>query len=261
MIELKPKLWRTLGVAAVIAGGVGLASCSPPATEKAPEPAKSTEAGEAAIGETGGEAGEAGASTAYSGLTGPSATALRLAHLKGFLLVAKKEAAAGRRVEAGALIGQGLAEVQTPAGDAFGDLDTKAIQDASMALMDDKPEGVRALDAAIAALSAKQTMADAETVRRMLAIASGLYGEVVTAEGVDPVEYQHSFGAALGAQDAFNRAEAAIKVKNAGRAAEAKAELARLVALWPTPVAPEKPAPAAQVSAQASRVELALSGL
>ena len=267
MIELKPRLWRTLGAAAAFAGGVGLASCGAPTAENAPEAAKSAEAGEAAIGETGGEgasggeAGEAGASTAYAGLTGSAATSLRLAHLKGFLLIAKKEVGAGRRVEAGALIGQGLAEVQTPAGDAFGDLDTKSIQDASVALMDDKAEGARALDAAIAAIGAKQTAVGAETVRRMLGIAAGLYGEVITADGVDPVEYQHSLGAALAAQDAFNRAEASIKAKNAARAAEAKAELAKVVALWPTPVAPEKPAPAAQVAAQASRVELALSGL
>lgn len=266
MIELKPKLWRTLGAAALLAGGVSLASCGPAETKKeepvAP-PAAAGEAGEAAIGESGGEGegGEAGATTAYAGVSGEAVTALRLAHLKGFLLVAKKEAEAGRRVEAGALIGQGLAEVQTPAGDAFGDFDTKAVSDASMALMDDKPEGARALDAAITALSAKQTAGDAETVRRMLSLASGLYSHVVTSSGVDPVEYQHSLGAALGAQDAFHRAEAALKAKNAGRAAEAKAELDRLVAMWPGPVAPEKPAPAAQVAAQASRVELALYGL
>lgn len=278
MIELTAKLWRGVGVAALLASGVSLAACQPGGEGGESGSAQHGEAGEAAKGETGGEAGEgaapvapaasaggeageAGASTAYAGLDPVAATALRLQHLKGFLLVAKKELEAGHGPEAGALIGQGVLEVQTPTGDAFGDLDLAPVNAASAALLDAKPDGARALQAAIDAVSSKQAPADAALVRRMLSIASGLYSGVVVNGAVDPLEYQHSLGAALSAQDAFTRAEASLKAKNASRAAEVKTELARLVALWPTAVAPDKPTPPAQVAAQASRVELALYGL
>ncbi len=276
MIELRAKLWRGVGLAAVLAGGVGLAACKPGGEAGEGGAAQHGEAGEAAKGETGGEggeaapaapaaaggeAGEAGASTAYAGLDPAATTALRLQHLKGFLLVAKKEAEAGRAAEAGALVGQGVLEVHAPAPDAFAGLDMAPLNAASNALMDAKPEGAGALQAAIDAVSAKQGPADAELVRRMLKIASGLYSGVVANGVVDPIEYQHSLGAALAAQDAFTRAEAALTAKNPRRATEVKTELQRLVALWPSAAAPVAPTPPAQVAAQASRVELALYGL
>ena len=69
--------------------------------------------------------------------------------------------------------------------------------------------------------------------------------------GVDPVEYQHAYGAALAARDVARKAGLTAAVP----------ELDRLVGLWPTVEAPEDAAkltPAGQVLAQASRVELAL---
>jgi hypothetical protein len=271
MIELKARLWRGVGLAALAVGAATLAACSPggeagesAAHGEAGEAAKGEsggEAGEAAIGEAGGEHGEAGAAAGYDGLSDAARTQLRLQHLKGFLLVAQKELDAGHAPEAGALIGQGVLEVHTPAAAQFGGLDIAPISAASGALMDGKPSGATALTGALAAISAKQTAGDAETVRRMLRIAGGLYSGVVAAEGVDPVEYQHSYGAALSARDAFTRAEPALKAKNPARTAEAKAELDRLVALWPSVQAPATPAPPAEVAAQISRVELALSGL
>lgn len=277
MIELRAKLWRGVGLATVLAGGIGLAACQPGGEAGEQGAAQHGEAGEAAKGETGGEtgegapppapvaaggeAGEAGASTAYAGLDPAATSALRLQHLKGFLLVAQKEVEAGRAAEAGALVGQGVLEVHTPEPNAFAGLDVALLNAASNALMDAKPEGGRALKAAIDAVSARQGPADAELVRRMLSIASGLYSGVVANGVVDPIEYQHSLGAALAAQDAFARAEATLKAKNPRRAAEVKTELQRLVALWPSAAAPVAPTPPAQVAAQASRVELALYGL
>jgi hypothetical protein len=272
MIELKAKLWRGVGMAALAAGAVGLAACTPPGDAKSEggESAASGEAGEsaggeggeAAIGESGGEAGEAGAATAYAGLDAAAKTQLRLAHLKGFLLVAQQELAAGRGPEAGALIGQGVLEVYKAAPAEFGGLDIAPLEGSGATLMDGKASGKAELEAGLAAIAAKQAPAgDAETVRRMLSITNGLYAVVNVDGGVDPIEYQHSLGAALSARDAFNRAEPALKLKNAARTAEARAELDKLVALWPGSQAPEKPAPAAQVAAQISRVELALSGL
>lgn len=279
MIELRAKLWRGVGLAAVLAGGVGLAACQPGG--EGGESGAHVESGEAAKGESGGEggeggegaapatapaaaggeAGEAGASTAYAGLDAAAASALRLQHLKGFLLVARKELDAGRAAEAGALVGQGIVEVNAPTPEAIGGLDAAPLMAASNALMDGKPDGARALQTALDAVSAKQGPADAELVRRMLKIASGLYSGVVANGVVDTIEYQHSLGAALAAQDAFTRAEAALTAKNPRRAAEVKTELQRLVALWPSATAPTAPTPPAQVAAQASRVELALYGL
>ncbi len=270
MIEFKAKLWRGVGVAALVAGGLGLVACSPGGEGgeaaqhgEAGEAAKGAgggEAGESAAGEAGGEGGEAGAASAYAGLDAATATQVRLAHLKGFLLIAKRELDAGRAPEAGALVGQGVLEVYTPAPAAFAGFEAGPLNAAAADLMDAKPAGAAALDAGLAAIGAKQA-GDLETVRRMLSIAGGLYRIVVVDGAVDPIEYQHSLGAALAAQDAFARAEPALKAKNAARAAEAKAELERLLALWPTVQAPEAPTPNAQVAAQISRVELALSGL
>lgn len=273
MIELKAKLWRGVGLAALAVGAASVAACGGEGGGEGGERAVHGEAGEAAkgvaggeagegaIGETGGEHGEAGAAAGYAGLEPAAKTQLRLQQLKGFLLVAQKELEAGHAPEAGALIGQGVLEVHSPAAADFNGLDVAPINAASNALMDNKSGGAAALRTALAAISAKQTAADAETVRRMLRITNGLYSGVVTAGGVDPIEYQHSLGAALSARDAFTRAEPALKAKNAARTAEAKAELDRLVALWPASQAPDAPAPVAQVAAQISRIELALSGL
>lgn len=82
----------------------------------------------------------------------------------------------------------------------------------------------------------------------------GLYREAVGSGTLDPIEYQHTYAAALAAQSVAARA---------GALAPAKGDIDRLVRLWPSPVAPEAiagAAPLAQVQAQASRVELALSG-
>jgi hypothetical protein len=93
---------------------------------------------------------------------------------------------------------------------------------------------------------------DAES--NALEISSGLYKGVVVDGGVDPIEYQHSLGAALSAQTALVDA-----AKSDPSLAAAKPEMDRFVALWPTPSAPEKPAAHGALLAQASRIELALS--
>jgi hypothetical protein len=282
MIELKAKLWRNASVAAIAVAGVALTACGESGesgeagatiageaggesggesgAEGGSAPAAGGEAGEAAIGETGGEGGEAGANTVYAGLSPDARTALRLEHLKGFLLVAKKELEAGRPVEAGALVGQGALEVHTPAPDDFGALDIAVVKAASTKLMEGAPDGGAALDRAIAAIEAQQASVTADTVRRMLRIGMNIYNELVTADGVDPIEYQHSFGSVMAAKDALERAMPALKRTNAKRASEAQAELDKLVALYPSLTAPQSPTSPGRMQAQASRVELALSG-
>ena len=256
MIELKAKLWRGVGLTALAAGVVACTPASAPhAATSATTPAP------AAVGEGASEGGESGAEAVYAGLDPAARKQLRLQQLKGFLLIAQKALDASDAQAAGVLIGQGRLEVYTLAPADFAGLDAAALDGASTALMDGKPNGAAALRSALSALAARQGGADADLVRRMLTIAGAIYGGVNGAHGVDPVEYQHSQGAALAALDAFARAEPALRAKNAARAAEAKTELTRLVSLWPSVQAPDKPAPAAQVNAQISRVELALSGL
>ena len=83
-------------------------------------------------------------------------------------------------------------------------------------------------------------------------ISTGLYQGVIADGAVDPIEYQHAMGAALAAQQVASGS-------NDARITAAKADLDRLVGMFPTASAPEQPTPAGQLSAQASRVELALS--
>lgn len=271
MIEMKSRLWRGVGQAALAAG---LIACGPIGQGKdQPASAATGEAGEAGVAgapqtpppppvaAAGGEAGEAGAAQVYDTLSPAARTQLRLQHLKGFLLVAKKELDAGRGPEAGALIGQGVLEVYQPAAADFGDLDIAKIKAASDMLMDGKPAAAGALDAALAAIAAKQGPADAALVRQMLGVCAGLSAGLVVDGAVDTVEYQHSYGAALSVKDAFGRAEAALKRQSPVRAKEAAAEIDRLLTLWPAVQAPETIAAPAQFRGQITRVELALSGL
>ncbi len=71
---------------------------------------------------------------------------------------------------------------------------------------------------------------------------------------MDPTQYQHSYGASLSAKEAF---DAAAKTDPKVRAA--KGDFDAFMKLWTGPVAPETPASAGQVLAQASRIELDLS--
>ncbi|MBL8551467.1 MAG: hypothetical protein JNJ73_15890 [Hyphomonadaceae bacterium] len=259
------KLWRTVGAAALLGASVACTPVAEKAETAAPAPEAAGEAGEAASGESGGEHGEAGVATAYAGLEGPARTALGLQHLKGFVLVARQVAEVGTQEEAGALVGQGLLEVYTPAQDQFGGFNAAPVQAAEAAGMDAKPKRELAakLDAAVRAISAAQAPLHAnpaDLAVRMIDLSTGLYGNVVKTDFVDPIEYQHSLGAALSARDALVSGAGALRARDAARYDEALGELNRFVALWPQPTAPEAPTPNRDVLAQASRAKLALSG-
>lgn len=277
MIEWKLKLWRTAGVAAVF----GLAACGGEAGGEAGGGeaghgggeagvagegggvAPAGEAGEAARGESGGEHGEAGVATAYAGLSGDARTALRLAHLRGFVLVGQRVLQdSGDAGAASVLVQQGLLEVYDPATDQFGALDPAALRQAggggalpAADLQRAFTASTQALDSAGASLSAD----GAQIVARMVDIATGLYQHVNSGGEVDPIEYQHSLGAALAAQHVLTSQRDTLRARNARAYDEAAAELQRFVALWPASSAPERPATYQQVLAQSSRVRLALS--
>lgn len=250
MTSFRPKLWTGVS-AAILLGATGLAACGD-AGEKAEAPVAAVPAPAAGEGGEGGAeggvAGEAGAQAAYVGVPAESRAALRLAHLRGFFQIAKAQPEGADY--AAALAGQGMLEVYDVAVDAF-----KATGVDEAKLRKAVETGAAAdLDAAIATIDAAiaKSGGDATAVAKgLVSISSGLYQNVLHEGAVDTIEYQHSLGAALSARDLL------AKSKDP-KATAAKAEIDKFVALWPGPVAPEKPAPAAQVAAQASRVQLAL---
>ena len=271
MIAWKLRRWRTAGVAAA---ALGVAACGGEAGEAGGEQGESGgeagvsggEAGErgapATAASAGGEAGEAGAASAYAGLSGDQLTALRIQHLKGFVMAAARVNAGDQPAEAAVLVQQGLLEVYDIAPDQFGDLDIAVIRAAADANLNraQMMQRIRNAEAEMdRAVGGLDEVDHAVLVVRMVDIATGLYQGVVQPDFVDPVEYQHSMGAAIAARSALTQGQGAMQRQNLRGYAEAQAELNRLVDLWPQATAPERPASYQQVLAQSSRVRLALS--
>lgn len=283
MIEFKPRMWTLMGVSAMAL--VGAAACQPGGEggTAAADGEKATSSAAAGEGEgegakvapapasasAGGESGEAGAANAYSNVEPASWLGLRVTHLSGFLLVAQKSFAAGQVEEASVLISQGLLEVYQP--DAA-ELDSKIKElrpayDAVVAAIDGKKSKVEieaAFAKALKVTAAAQTSAaapDADVIKGMLGIASGLYSGVVHPNGNDPTEYQHAYGAVLAAEQAFKSAQSRLASKDEKRTTQLAKDMAALSALFPSVTIPDAPAATAAVTAAASRAELALSGI
>jgi hypothetical protein len=277
MSQFTPRIWVGLAASALVAGG--LAACTPGGeggeTGHANTPAGA--AGEAAAGESGseggapaaaagGETGEAGAANAYAGLDAANSSALRAAHLRGFLLIAQN--AMGKpgiaEGEAGILVRQGILEVLDPQKASFdADGSIGRALDAYASALEGKGNPQATFAAADALLKGRIAAGTnpAEIVRRQLGIVTGLYAGVVKGADVDPVEYQHAMGAALSAQALLADGKDALSKKNAAAFAAATKEIDALVALFPAPVAPTAPTPPGRMDAQASRVILELTGL
>jgi hypothetical protein len=269
MITLTLKHWRTLGVAATT---LGLAACGEGGGEAggqagvgeggeaaqgegggATPAASGGEAGEAAVGEGGGEHGEAGVVSAYAGLSGDQLTALRIQHLRGFVMAAQKMnddrgGYRGEPADAAVLVQQGLLEVYDPAAAEFGSLNVAPLREVaeSGALTREQ------LSQKLAAAQAELTRAigaldvdEAQLVVRMVDISTGLY--------------QHSLGAALAAQQTLQQGQTEMRGENAAAYARATTELNGLIALWPAREPAARPATYQQVLVQGSRVRLALS--
>ena len=282
MIAWKFKLWRTAGAAAAL----GLAGCGEGGPGDTGEgghgeagdgavhgeaggatPATGGEAGEAAIGEAGGEHGEAGVATAYAGLSGDALTALRIQHLRGFVMAAAKIVAdrgsfSGEPADAAVLVQQGLLEVYDPAADQFGALDVTKLREAAGGFDFTRAQMVQRLRDSEEELSraiGELDFDEAQLVVRMVDISTGLYQNVLIDGVADPIEYQHSMGAALAAQQALLLHQNKLRTENLGAFSRASGELNRFVALWPSREPPNDPATYQQVLVQGSRVRLALS--
>ncbi|OQW60654.1 MAG: hypothetical protein A4S17_10245 [Proteobacteria bacterium HN_bin10] len=284
MITWKFKRWRTFGVAATT---LGLAACGEGGGEAggegghgeggeaaqgegggaAPATPGGGEAGEAAMGEAGGEHGEAGVVSAYAGLSGDQLTALRIQHLRGFVMAAARivedrGAFSGEPADAAVLVQQGLLEVYEPAADQFGSLDVTALREAAAGtnftraqMMQRLRDAQEEMSRAIGGLQFDA----AQLIVRMVDISTGLYQHVLVDGVADPVEYQHSMGAALAAQQAIHLHQNELRRENLIAYSRATGELNRFVALWPSREPPENPATYQEVLVQGSRVRLALS--
>jgi len=275
MIAWKYKVWRTAGAALALTALVACGGEGGEAGEAGGEGGDGGgEAGEAAAtapatpgapaATAGGEAGEAGAASAYAGLSGEQLTALRLQHLKGFVMAAAAVNADRQRetAEAAILVQQGILEVRDPAPNDFGSLDITIIQavaDSGSLNRAQQMQRIRAAEDEIDRAYGALDVDSAAIVARMVDIATGLYQGVVQADFVDPIEYQHSMGAARAAQAVLIAHQGELQRENLAAYSEARAALNRFVGLWPSAAAPEQPTPYREVLAQGSRVRLALS--
>ena len=164
--------------------------------------------------------------------------------------------------EASVLVQQGLLEVYDSAPNEFGSLDVtiiRAAADGGLLNRAQMMQRLRACEDEIERASGALETQPAVTVARMVDIATGLYQGVVQEDFVDPIEYQHSQGAALAARDLLESGRSTLRGENRAAYTESAAEMERFVGLWTAPVAPEAPPAYGQVLAQASRVRLALS--
>jgi hypothetical protein len=164
--------------------------------------------------------------------------------------------------EAGVLVAQGILEVYDAAPDQFGDLNIEIIRAAADPAALNRAQRIQRMRDAEDEFNRVADTLDADdaiTVARMVDIATGLYQLVVQEDFVDPIEYQHSMGAAMAARAALTHGEAELRSENLRAYAEANTALTRFVGLWPQATAPETPTPYRDVLAQGSRVRLALS--
>jgi hypothetical protein len=179
------------------------------------------------------------------------------------VMAASRVADANQTAEAGVLVQQGLLEVYDLAPDQFGSLDAAIIRSASESGNVTRAELLQRLRTAEGeidrALGALNEVDYAIATARMVDIATGLYQNVIQADFVDPIEYQHSMGAALAAKNALLRGRDQLRQRNAAAYNEADSEMSRFAALWRQTEAPERPTPYRDVLAQGSRARLALS--
>lgn len=279
MIAWRLKHWRVVGVAAALS----LAACGGEGGEAGSASGEGGEAGESGeaavsapttpgapaatgVAAPGGEVGEAGVASAYAGLSGDQLTALRIQHLRGFVmaaeLIVQDGSSGGEPVEAAVLVQQGLLEVYDPFSAEFGGLDVAPLRQAAEGTTLTRAQMQQRLRASQAALNAAMESLDVDhaiLVARMVDVATGLYQHVFNEYGVDPIEYTHSMGAALAAREALTIGEDELRRENLGAYSRSLAELQRFAALWPSRTAPENPATYQQVLVQSSRVRLALS--
>lgn len=262
MIAWKYKFWRAAGVVAI----VGATACSPaaprPEAPVASAPPAAT-GGEAGIGESGGEGG--GIASAYAGLEGDQLLAMRLQHLRGYVLAAQRVThSGGAPADAALLVQQGLTDVVDPAADQFGAFNVATLRAAARAEGATNAQMQRRLhagDAAIETAAQGLRANHADMAVRLVDVATMIYQTIEKPGSVDVVGYQRSMGAVLAARAALASDGDALRQRDPRSVTEGLAELDRLAALYPSATPPAHPATYREVLAQSSRVRLALSPL
>lgn len=266
------KTWTGLGLATALAGA-GLAGCSGEAGESG-EGADTAVAGEAgAAGEGGemaaGEAGESGESGSGGeggeGEGGASEGALpveqRLAFMSGHTAAGIALYRAGESEAAAKHLMHPVSETHASEREGLDKLgfDPKVFRDVSDALEAGRPASeiepqLKAAEANIAAMRQKAGGDAAATIAYLMDQTRSEYGVAVRDGKVaDQGEYADAWGFTKVARDLAGTI-------GGTRGSNAARELDTLLAMWPgnAPVAPSNPKPAGQVSAQISKVELAL---
>lgn len=276
MMTFRPKIWAGLGTVALL--GAGVAACGDNPFQKT-DPAAATASADAgaapstaattplASGE--GAGGEAGADSAYGSIPAHSAVMLRYQHLKGFVLAAQVAHKAGKSDDASLLIQQGVLEVLRPQAAALsatpqGAKVQPALDQATAALDGKTPDAAARIQAALNAIDQASVEAGGDALAVMLAMVSitdGLYQGVLVDGVVDPTEYQHSMGAALATLDMLQKARPILQKSDAARYLQARSYIEELVGFWPSVTPPKDLIAPSRVAAQASRIELTLSGI
>lgn len=273
MMTFRPKMWASLGAVALL--GAGAAACGdnpfqkadPAATAAGADATATAAATSLASGE--GAGGEAGAEGAYGAIPAHSAVMLRYQHLKGFVLVAQTAQKAGKSDDASLLIQQGSLEALRPQAAALaatpqGAKVQPALDQAVAALDAKAPDAAARIQAALNAIDQASVEAGGDALAVMLAMVSitdGLYQGVLVDGVVDPTEYQHSMGAALATLDMLQRARPILQKVDPTRYLQARSYIEELVGFWPTVTPPKDLIAPSRVAAQASRIELTLSGI
>lgn len=274
MITFRPKLWAGLGAMALL-GGVAACGDNPfqktdaAATAAAGDPATAATEAVTPLASGEGAGGEAGAETAYGAIPAHSAVMLRYQHLKGFVLAAQAALKAGKSDDASLLIQQGALEVLRPQATALGATPQGAkVQpalDQAVAALDAKaPDAAARIQAALNAIDQAGVEAGGDALavmRAMISITDGLYQGVLVDGVVDPTEYQHAMGAALATRDMLQTVRPILQKADAARYLQARSYIDEMVGFWPSVTPPKDLIAPSRVAAQASRIELTLSGI
>ena len=120
--------------------------------------------------------------------------------------------------DAAILVQQGMLEVYEPAPDGFGALDVTAIREAAAGTTFTRAQMMQRLWTAQENLThaiGQLNFDEAQLVVRMVDLSAGLYQHAVTEGAVDPIEYQHSMGAALAAQSVLQASQADMSAEHA----------------------------------------------
>lgn len=279
------KLWTTLGLGTVLAGGLlaacggeaggeagaGEAGIAPDSAATAGEGEGGSGPGEGGGGEAAGGEGEGGVATADAAKD-PVAYGIALAVTEAHVTAARDAYAAGKKQAAGEMFAHPVSEVlldMDPAFTALGVADFKpTLTAASEAALDGKSvaEVGKAHDAIIAALRGAATKApksdaspakvEASVIADMIERASTMYRSLPKNDSYEP--YLDGYGFAAVAASHFAASGAAIKAENPALHARIAEALALLKQAYPGAARPAKlPVEPGALSGASAKVMLA----